>query len=322
MADVFISYHEASAGELAQKIAEALDAAGISSWCARRDMPLGDDFARHIPKQIQNCRLFLWILNNDAYHSRHIEHEVGLAFRRLNQRKDIIILPIETPDFVLDDGEWIAYYLIQIQSGKLPQADEAHIRKLVQTIAARLGHEPQKVAQPSAKKIIKSGYCGNNATYTLDENGVLMISGNGPIRDFFWSERLKSRDMPWWNERANISLVQIQNGVTVIGRAAFDDCAGLTSVNISKSVNSIKGKAFYGCKKLTNVNIPDSVTYIGNFAFYGCTGLTSVSIPDSVTFIGNEAFWGCDELTSVSLPAKTEIGFSVFSPHINLTRRE
>ncbi|MBQ9618270.1 MAG: toll/interleukin-1 receptor domain-containing protein [Oscillibacter sp.] len=59
MAEVFISYHEASAGALAGEIAGRLDKAGISSWCARRDMPPGADFADEIPSQIDACRLFL-----------------------------------------------------------------------------------------------------------------------------------------------------------------------------------------------------------------------------------------------------------------------
>lgn len=70
MADVFISYHENSAGELAKQIADALDAAGISSWCARRDLPGGGNFAQDIPPQIGACRVFLLILNNNVYQSR------------------------------------------------------------------------------------------------------------------------------------------------------------------------------------------------------------------------------------------------------------
>ena len=117
MADVFISYHEASAGELAEQIADALDAAGISCWCARRDMLPGSDFARVIPPQIHECRLFLPILNDSVYSSRHVENEVGLAFSRLNKGEAIRIFPVEIGSFARKD--WVEYYFIHTQSIKV-----------------------------------------------------------------------------------------------------------------------------------------------------------------------------------------------------------
>ena len=56
MADVFISYHAKSAGELAAQIAAALESAGISCWYAKRDIPPGGDFARYIPPKIDACK--------------------------------------------------------------------------------------------------------------------------------------------------------------------------------------------------------------------------------------------------------------------------
>ena len=44
VADVFISYHEQSAGDIAAKIAAALEEAGISCWYAKRDIPAGGRF--------------------------------------------------------------------------------------------------------------------------------------------------------------------------------------------------------------------------------------------------------------------------------------
>ena len=66
MADVFSSYHEKSAGEIAAKIADALESVGISCWYAKRDIPSGGDFARSIPTQIDACKVFLLILNDNV----------------------------------------------------------------------------------------------------------------------------------------------------------------------------------------------------------------------------------------------------------------
>ena len=310
MADVFISYHEKSAGELAQRIANALDAAGISCWCARRDMPPGGNFARHIPQQIRDCRLFLLILNENMYQSLDMENELGMAFQRYKNREAITILPLEIGDFTRKD--WVEYYLFHIQSVRMPRTDDAHIQELVQTVA-RIPHiEPSQLAQPSGR-IIDKGSCGKNVAYTLDANGVLVISGNGPIiylsplavfqaglnalpeilafTIFLLTlpicmllviiENFYPR--PWSNHAEQISRVVVESGVTGIETQAFRGCKNLTSVDISDSVTSIGSNAFRDCRSLTNVDIPDSVTSIGSNAFRDCHSLASVSVPRKAT---------------------------------------
>lgn len=92
----------------------------------------------------------------------------------------------------------------------------------------------------------------------------------------------------------------IPDGVTSIGRFAFQFCTGLDSITIPDSVTSIGQCAFQNCTGLTSINIPDSVTSIGESAFYGCSGLTSINIPDSVTSIDGYAFAYCSRLTSIT----------------------
>lgn len=155
-----------------------------------------------------------------------------------------------------------------------------------------------------------SGTTGD-CTWTLDDEGVLTISGNGAMEDYY-----NYNSMPWGNY---ISKVIIEDGVTSIGDFAFYGCTGLTSVSIPDSVTSIGYSAFEGCTGLTSITIPDSVTSIGNSAFCGCTGLTIIEIPDSVTSIGDYAFSGCTELTSVSIPGSVRsIGQKAFYNCTNL----
>ena len=148
-----------------------------------------------------------------------------------------------------------------------------------------------------------SGVTGG-CTWTLDDNGVLTISGNGKMGDYGFLD---------WYER-NVTRVVIQYGVTSIGTCAFSDCTGLTSVTIPDSVASIGNAAFSYCESLTSVTIPDSVMSIGNEAFFYCTSLTSVTIPDSVTSIGASAFDTCKCLKSITIPDSVmSIGNGVFS---------
>ena len=93
----------------------------------------------------------------------------------------------------------------------------------------------------------------------------------------------------------------IPDGVTTIGRSAFDNCTSLQSITIPDSVTTIDYFAFEGCTSLTSISIPDSVTTIGGSAFSCCTGLTSVTIPDSVTTIDMYTFEFCTSLESVTI---------------------
>ena len=189
-----------------------------------------------------------------------------------------------------------------------------------------------------------SGTTGD-CTWTLDDEGTLIISGNGAMGDYddeyYGGNYIATA--PWG---ANIKTVVIEDGVTSIGDDAFSGCTGLTSITIPDSVTSIGYGAFSGCTGLISVTIPDSVTSIGEYAFSGCTGLTSVTvesgnsvydsrnncnaiiktatnelicgckttvIPNSATSIGDGAFYDCTGLTSVTIPdSVTRIGDDAF----------
>ena len=155
----------------------------------------------------------------------------------------------------------------------------------------------------------KSGSCGRNLTWTLDEStGTLTIEGIGAMYDYDYDS------YPWYKDRNNISTIVIGDGVTNIGSYAFYSCSGLTSIFIPNSVTSIGNSAFSNCSSFTSFTIPNSVTSIGNSAFSNCKGLTSITIPNSVTNIGYRAFEYCHALTSVTIPnSVTSIGSSAFA---------
>ena len=140
------------------------------------------------------------------------------------------------------------------------------------------------------------GSCGENVTWSLDNNGTLLISGTGDMSDFNGYD-----DAPWADYAYDITRVVIQNGVTSIGNGAFVSACNLWSVEIPSSVKRIGDEAFGGCMNLSSVEIPNGVTSIGRYAFNSCYSLTKVNIPASVTSIGSSAFIYCTGIDSITV---------------------
>ena len=161
--------------------------------------------------------------------------------------------------------------------------------------------------------IYGSGWCGVNAEWRL-ENGVLTISGSGPMYDY---GKILA---PWYGGNDFINEVIIENGITTIGVSAFEYCKNLTSISVPQSVYSIGERAFSMCENLRVVNLPDTLTSIGSWAFSHCSSLTSIEIPNGITKIPEDTFDGCASLVRVQFPnSLTEIGDRAFCDCSSLT---
>lgn len=147
------------------------------------------------------------------------------------------------------------------------------------------------------------GRCGQNVVWELSKDGTLVISGSGPMEDF-------GRVRPWRNVLVN--KVVIENGVSVIGKNAFNGCSRMHSVSIPASVVHIGDGAFKGCKSLVAIVLPYNLQTIGKQAFEKA-GLMTVDIPDQARLIGDEAFAYCDKLAWARVPATLiSMGADVF----------
>ena len=173
------------------------------------------------------------------------------------------------------------------------------------------------------------GSCGDNLRYTLDADGVLVISGKGEMTSHDWGTRPKkviiedgatSIVAEAFFECEDLTEIEIASSVTSIGKNAFESCTGLKSISIPSGVTVIPDYAFSGCWNLKSVDLPSGVTEIGEFAFNECNCLTEIRIPDKVTSIGNYAFAECYALKSITIPSGlTNIGWYTFSECRSLT---
>ena len=158
---------------------------------------------------------------------------------------------------------------------------------------------------------VDSGTCGENLTWTLTEDGVLTISGEGPMENYYYDNAPRA---PWYDFRNDIFKVIIEDGVTTIGDAAFEYCGALMEVTIRGSITTIGNGAFFCCNDLAEITIPNSVTRIGDGAFHTCVDLKEIILPDNLTTIGGTAFSGCSGLTEMVIPDNvTKIGGAAFA---------
>ena len=199
---------------------------------------------------------------------------------------------------------------------------------------------------------VDSGYCGaddggENLRWTLDNNGVLTITGSGAMKDY---PRYENQRPDWYlNHKDSIRSVVLDNRITHIGDYAFDKCTNIESVRytgytgnagvalpesvttigvhafsdtgvtgtlkLPEHLTEIDSSAFYHCGKLNGeLKLPDTVKEIGGFAFNSCGFTGKLELPASLEKIGNDAFESCSGLTGkLTFPSKmNEIDFSIF----------
>ena len=169
-------------------------------------------------------------------------------------------------------------------------------------------------------EVLRSGACGGNAEWTFYDNGVLIVSGTGPMTDYTYgyTGHPYESNMPWWDLREEILSVYILDGITTLGEASFVFCKNMTGISLPGSLTAIGERALFCCDLLADMTIPGGVTEIGAFAFDGAL-ITEVVVPSGVTVIERGVFYECYELTDMRLPdGVTEIGQRAFFACRNL----
>lgn len=93
----------------------------------------------------------------------------------------------------------------------------------------------------------------------------------------------------------------VPDGVTVIGKHAFQNARNLTEIILPETVTVIQDSAFDDCKRLETIRIPDSVTSVGAWAFHGCDKIRHIALSKNVEHIGTYAFGSCELLESIGV---------------------
>ncbi len=88
------------------------------------------------------------------------------------------------------------------------------------------------------RKVVDSGFCGaqgENLTWALYDDGELIISGEGEMKNYYYYENVA----PWKNYASQVKIITIEEGVTSFGPYTFSGCTDRTLVNLPKSLKAL-----------------------------------------------------------------------------------
>lgn len=110
-----------------------------------------------------------------------------------------------------------------------------------------------------------------------------------------------------------IQTVVIPEGVTTIGKSAFDSCKALTSVSIPSTLTYLPEECFSACSKLRNVTGLENINHFGNWCFQWCRQLHSTLFFNKDTVFE----WGAFDRTGITgvmfLGGKISVAFDTFA---------
>jgi len=107
-----------------------------------------------------------------------------------------------------------------------------------------------------AEAATASGSCGSNLRWTLDDAGLLTITGSGSMGSYSRSS------VPWASYRGQIKAVEVGDGVTTISADAFYECDQIKTIRLPETLTAIGNHAFGFCQKLDGITIPAGVKTI------------------------------------------------------------
>ena len=122
----------------------------------------------------------------------------------------------------------------------------------------------------------------------------------------------KVGDRACWAD--NLVVVDIPEGITIIGDWSFYGCSSLKDVTFPKSLTSICRYSFAYCSSLEQVDLlHTNVQKIGTQAFRYCTSLREMKIPDSLQNFGDDVFVNCSKLVP------SDIDVREYDPYLHTT---
>ena len=158
----------------------------------------------------------------------------------------------------------------------------------------------RRAADEAWQRMIQESYDATNNVTSNERVGV--VAPNRTMRSFCAINSVVDESVVRYKGKE--IFVDIPEGLTKIGNAAFGSNHSIKKVTLPTGMLTVSKEAFWDCKYLRSVNLNDDIVSIGESAFWNCRSIESIDIPNSVEYIGKYAFKFCDKLTRVNIPTK------------------
>ena len=126
-------------------------------------------------------------------------------------------------------------------------------------------------AVETAKVDPASGTVNDTINWAIDASGNLTITGTGAMPDYASVE-----ERPWHDYRALATTITVGEGITSVGRLAFNSFTGLERVTLSDTVTTLGYDSFAHCTTIPYFKMSKNVTVINQGSVYNTT-ITTIS---------------------------------------------
>ena len=126
-------------------------------------------------------------------------------------------------------------------------------------------------AVETAKVDPASGTVNDTINWAIDASGNLTITGTGAMPDYASVE-----ERPWHDYRALATTITVGEGITSVGRLAFNSFTGLERVTLSDTVTTLGYDSFAHCTTIPYFKMSKNVTVIKQGSVYNTT-ITTIS---------------------------------------------
>ena len=121
-------------------------------------------------------------------------------------------------------------------------------------------------------KVVNTGKCGENVTWTYYDDNSLVFSGTGEMEEYYedcWYQPSNVL-IPWYAYSPMVKEIIIEEGITNIAAFAFIDCKNVQKISIPDSVVKIGHCAFEHWNNYEGFVLNKSVAELGKMVFHSC----------------------------------------------------
>ncbi|NDW19016.1 T9SS C-terminal target domain-containing protein [Dysgonomonas sp. 216] len=125
--------------------------------------------------------------------------------------------------------------------------------------------------------------------------------GNCPIETIYMGAEFIWGNTSPFRYKATLKEVIIEEGVTAIGKGAFEGCTNLTQIKFPETLINIGESAFNNCNLNGELLFSESLKTVGLSAFAYCSNIEKLTFEGQVYSFGEKAFYNCNGLKNVIL---------------------